>query len=599
MQRLTTPGVLLLGRCFLVFSCFILLFTSVFRFASKFGIIIPKWLFFILLGCSIPFIFFIRIKLGEISARRAAASMGARLVPCVQGKRVGNIDVMLKLFEYFKTGYPGDGVDDFISTLGNTFNTRMLFEDDIMTVEPKHIKIILATDFDNYIKGDTFKATMFSVLGSGIFNSDGGMWKFHRSMTRPFFNHDRISHFNIFDRHADEAITQMKLRLRGGFAVDVQDLFFRFTLDSATEFLFGYCVDTISAGLPYPHDVIPPEAPTGKAKTAEDFAYAFAQVQYALSSRLTKGQMWPLFELFGDKTEKHMKVVNAFIQPIMEEAIEKRRLASQSLEEPLKGASDDDTLIDHLVRLTTDPVVLQDEVLNILTAARDTTASTLTFAIYFLATHPHILTRLREEILTKVGRTNRPTYDDIREMKYLRAFINETLRLFPVLPFNVRESVNATTWPSPNPDEKPFYIPAKTNVTYSVFLMHRRKDLWGPDAEEFDPDRFLDERLQKYLTPNPFIFLPFNAGPRICLGQQFAYNEISFLLIRILQNFSSMTLAPEAQAPDTRPPKSWASAKGRKAIEEVCPRVYLLMYAHGGLWVKMTEAENDVDAAQL
>ena len=74
---------------------------------------------------------------------------------------------------------------------------------------------------------------------------------------------------------------------------------------------------------------------------------------------------------------------------------------------------------------------------------------------------------------------------------------------------------------------------------YTVFLMHRRTDLWGPDGDfysrricflstnqnpplalEFDPDRFLDERLHKYLTPNPFIFLPFNAGPRICLGQQ-------------------------------------------------------------------------------
>ena len=50
--------------------------------------------------------------------------------------------------------------------------------------------------------------------------------------------------------------------------------------------------------------------------------------------------------------------------------------------------------------------------------------------------------------------------------------------------------------------------------------MQRRADLWGPDALEFDPDRFLDCRLRKYLTPNPFIFLPFNAGPRICLGQQ-------------------------------------------------------------------------------
>ena len=91
-----------------------------------------------------------------------------------------------------------------------------------------------------------------------------------------------------------------------------------------------------------------------------------------------------------------------------------------------------------------------------------------------------------------------------------------------------------------------FSIPLKFNLLihfsrslYTVFLMHRRTDLWGPDGDfyirricllstnqnpplalEFDPDRFLDERLHKYLTPNPFIFLPFNAGPRICLGQQ-------------------------------------------------------------------------------
>ena len=79
----------------------------------------------------------------------------------------------------------------------------------------------------------------------------------------------------------------------------------------------------------------------------------------------------------------------------------------------------------------TDAKVIKDETLNILLAGRDTTACTLTFSVYALAEHPAILARLRKEVLDVVGPTRRPTYEDIREMKYMRAFINEVLRLYP------------------------------------------------------------------------------------------------------------------------------------------------------------------------
>lgn len=122
--------------------------------------------------------------------------------------------------------------------------------------------------------------------------------------------------------------------------------------------------------------------------------------------------------------------------------------------------------------------------------------------------------------------------------------------------------------------------------------MHRREDLWGPDALVFDPDRFLDDRLKKYLLPNPFIFLPFNAGPRICLGQQFAYNEVSLFLIRLLQTFSGINFAPDAD-PSSLPPTCWATGEARRPIERVWLKAHLTLYANKGSWFRMEEAEDD------
>ncbi|KAG6819311.1 hypothetical protein H0H93_013137 [Arthromyces matolae] len=385
---------------------------------------------------------------------------------------------------------------------------------------------------------------MSSVLGSGVFNSDGDMWKFHRSMTRPFFTRDRISDFDLFDRHATTVFTLIKERMRSGHAIDFQDLMSRFTLDSASEFLFGHCVHSLSASIPYPHNAtyVPPDSSTVQAKRANAFASAFLQSQEIIASRERYGWIWPLTEIFEDKTKKPMEIVRAYLDPIIQEAIEKN--SANAATKPVadeKGEAhlgEGETLIDHLVRLSSgtcisilqttnlsanvDPVVLRDETLNIMIAGRDTTASSLTFVIYCLAMYPAVHVRLREEVLAKVGPTRRPDYDDIRDMKYLRAVIN---------------------------------------------------------AEEFDPDRFLDDRVKKYLVKNSFIFLPFNAGPRICLGQQFAYNEISFMLIRFMQQFTKVTLDEASTPADAKPPAHWTEGVGRRTIERVYPKSALTMYA--------------------
>lgn len=133
----------------------------------------------------------------------------------------------------------------------------------------------------------------------------------------------------------------------------------RFTLDSATEFLFGSCVHSLHAGLPYPHNAVPPVSSSEipKSNTANDFAGAFLQAQYIIAERERLGWVWPLFEFFEDRTRGPMKVVNAYLEPIIKEAIAKK--AAFALEEKqAEDVSEDETVLDHLVKLTSGELLL-------------------------------------------------------------------------------------------------------------------------------------------------------------------------------------------------------------------------------------------------
>ncbi|EIW81954.1 cytochrome P450 [Coniophora puteana RWD-64-598 SS2] len=551
---------------------------------------LPTWLNVIICTSALPVLFTANVLYSDWRIKRDAAARGAVFPPTPPDKLPGGIDRLLLANRRFKNGYQAEIFANLTREYGPTINMRLLWENRLITTEPAYIKAILATQFNSFHKGPFFFDQTSSLLGLGVFNSDAFPARFHRSMTRPFFSKDRISHFDVFDKHAEDGLSQTRTRLREGHPVDFQDMVSRFTLDSATEFLFGKDVCSLSAGLVYPPSV----SGSAASAAADDhpanrFAHAFAEAQSAAAQRGIWGGAWRLREFWKDDVKEHMKVCHGFIDPILEDALARKREAREKgLDQGAeKGeVQEGETLLEHLVNYTEDPKIIRDEILNIMIAGRDTTACTLTMAVYMLSQHPDVLRRLREEILTKVGSSRRPSYDDMRDMKYMRAFINEVLRLYPPVPGNIRTSTEATVWPGVN-GRPPIYVPPNTRTPYSVFLMHRRKDLWGPDADLFDPDRFLDSRLHKYLTPNPFIFVPFNAGPRICLGQQFAYNETSFFLVRLLQMFSSVALAEDVQ---TLPPPEWAKAEGRQALEKVVIKSHLTMYAKDGLWVRMGEA---------
>ncbi|KAG5653249.1 hypothetical protein H0H81_001506 [Sphagnurus paluster] len=359
------------------------------------GYPLPTWALVFGTTLFVPVAIAARIIHKSFDEKRQAAAVGARLPTQVKGKRFGNLDVLLTIKKMWDHGYPAEGLTEILQETEHIANVRVLWSDQILTAHPEHIKAILATDFNNYVKGERFRENMFSVLGSGVFNSDaqltrtGEMWKFHRSMTRPFFTRDRISDFELFDRHADTAIALIKERMRSGYAIDFQDLMSRFTLDSASEFLFGHCVHSLTAGLPYPHNAsyVPPDSSTPQANRANEFARAFLEAQEVAARRERLGWVWPLTEIMADKTKEPMRIVNEYLDPIVQEAIAKKQ-AAPKLDE--KEVEDGQTLIDHLVSQSS------------------------------------VHLRLREEVLATVGPTRRPDYDDIRDMKYLRAVINGT-----------------------------------------------------------------------------------------------------------------------------------------------------------------------------
>lgn len=161
--------------------------------------------------------------------------------------------------------------------------------------------------------------------------------------------------------------------------------------------------------------------------------------------------------------------------------------------------------------------------LNTLLAGRDTTASLLSNAWLSISKDPRIWTRLQQEIgalETPLGE-NRPLFEELKDMKYLRATLNESLRVHPVVPVNSRQAIADTTLPlgGGRDGKSPVFVPKGTVVNYGVHAMHHREDLFGEDHDEFKPERWLDEGGKKGLRVG-WEYLPFNGGPRICIGRR-------------------------------------------------------------------------------
>ncbi|KAE9556750.1 hypothetical protein FO519_000156 [Halicephalobus sp. NKZ332] len=190
---------------------------------------------------------------------------------------------------------------------------------------------------------------------------------------------------------------------------------------------------------------------------------------------------------------------------------------------------DGSTLLDkhHLKvdkKLTTDEVVSMCQVF--LLAGYDTTATSIAYVIHNLATYPEVQKKLQTEI-DEYGVSEEPSYDEIQKLKYLDAVVKESLRLHPLAArASARECMESTTLGDINVDKG-------VQVVADVFSIHYSKEIWGPDAHVFNPDRWLTEEKR-----HPMAWIPFGAGPRTCVGMRLAYLEEKNFLISCLKKFN-------------------------------------------------------------
>ncbi|KAG0142449.1 hypothetical protein CROQUDRAFT_50276 [Cronartium quercuum f. sp. fusiforme G11] len=480
----------------------------------------------------------IRLNIREWILRKRAKAWGGKLAPRVNSNLPFGISLILHRLKQLSIGTPQSAIEFFnefpIGT--QVIRTRHLGTETILTkshLDAKHI--LTSPGFTNWGKSLHLKQAFKPLLGDGVFASDQrGLWSWHRALTRPHFAKERIADVKASEEHADRVVEWLEKKAMAHEAIDIQDLFSRFTLTVGTQHLFGECVDTLN-------DLFGDRPSNPESIDAARFSKDFAAAQERCLKMMILPRKYMTRNIPDKALEGVFEVVNGLVAKTEGDQIEHEDEHSEYL-------------IQHLRRSGASPDLIRQESLNILLAARDTTASLLTSCIFELAGRHELWSKLKSDI-----GTSSISLDELRKLKYLRAVINESLRLHPPVWANSRHAFEDDLLPSGT------FVAAGTDCRFFIREFQRDPELWGKDADDFVPERWIDGRQIKQ-SKDPFSYQPFSAGPRICLGQQFAYTEVSIALSKLIKAFSSAELIDS-----------------RSSFEEL-PGVTLSV--RGGLWVR-------------
>lgn len=400
------------------------------------------------------------------------------------------------------------------NTLNGVLNTQKQYGDIVfnkigpinnyMLLSPEYVYHVLVTNQKNYIKG--FGYDGFRLLaGNGLVTSDGDIWKRQRRLMSPHFTPTAVLDFSammveaidhILDRWQKAAETNQPLHM------DMEMM--RLTMS-----IIGRALFSLDLG----------QEPTEIGLAIQE---AFAFIPERSMNPLVP--MW--FPLAAHRRFAHnLKIIDKFIaDQIADGRLHPERdnflsLMLQVKDENGQPMSDKQ---------------LRDEFITLFFAGFETTARTLTWGWYMLSKHPEVMHKLQDEA-DRVLVDGRPgSSADLDRLTYTRMVIDETLRLYPPTAMLARQNVEA--------DEIGGYkIPAMSLITLSPYAVHRSSKYW-PDPERFDPERFSAENAAG--RPKA-AYIPFAAGPRVCIGNSFSLLEMVYTFAMAVKRFDLKQVADE------------------------------------------------------
>ena len=352
---------------------------------------------------------------------------------------------------------------------------------------PDHARHVLVDHHANFTKGIGIERVAI-LLGNGLMTSEGDEWRTQRRLIQPSFHRTVIATWMPHIHAANERLAnKWTAAARGGSTVNVTQDMSEVTLDVVLRALFG-------------DDLYRLDSPAGENP----------------------------FALLTDHTARNLAFAYQFRQlgkRIMADVDRRRR-------EDVRSNDIVSLLIDARDRQTGEPMSdrqLLDEILTLIVAGHETTASSLNWFWYLLTQSPEVAARLHAEV--DAGSHGTPAYDQLADYPYVRRAIDETLRLYPPGWLLTRRSIAGSTIGN-------HVLPPRTDVLISPYLIHRHPAYWL-QPETFDPDRFLPEANA---ARNRFAYLPFGLGPRACIGEHLALIEMHAHVATLARRFE-LTLA--------------------------------------------------------